>query len=260
MAIVLKENDWANTAIASLSLGENKRETLRRVARYYIDSGLTPSAAEKKTETFLLSCSPETTPYDASKEVSDALKCALKRPALEIDSIDITATELEKINALNSRQAKRLAFTLLCLAKYNDASRAKNDHWVNMADTQIMKMANISTSLRRQGLLYWTLREAGLVQFSKKIDSLGTRVLFIDGGEPVIHITDFRSLGYQYQMYLGEPYFVCENCGVTVKQNNQNNKGRQKYCKECAFKIRMKQNIDSVMKLRDTKQPCTVGN
>ena len=39
MGIVLKENDWAEYMIESHSLGESKYETLRRIARYYIDTG-----------------------------------------------------------------------------------------------------------------------------------------------------------------------------------------------------------------------------
>ena len=40
MSIVLKENDWAEKMIQSKSLGKKPSETLRRVARYYIDSGM----------------------------------------------------------------------------------------------------------------------------------------------------------------------------------------------------------------------------
>ena len=47
MSIVLKENDWAEKMIQSKSLGKKPSETLRRIARYYIDNGY-----EKKKEGF----------------------------------------------------------------------------------------------------------------------------------------------------------------------------------------------------------------
>lgn len=254
MEIILRENEWAREMIETHNLGKNQQETLRRVARYYKDSGLKTSAVKKKMEEFARSSGSDKTAYQLSEDIDKAVKHASEHPALEIDSVDITQAELGKIEALEGRQTKRLAITLLCLAKYYDIVKASNDHWVCLPDNQIMKMANIKTSLKRQGLLYWTLREAGLIQFSKKVDSLSTRVLFVDSGEPAMRVRDFRNIGYQYLMHIGEPYFVCENCGLTVKQNNPDNRGRQKYCRECAFKIRMKQNIDSVMRIRCTDQ------
>ena len=114
-----------------------------------------------------------------------------------------------------------------------------------------MALANINTSIKRQGLMYWTLREAGMVQFSKKVDNTNVKVCFVEDGETILHITDFRNLGYQYLMYHGEPYFECANCGITTKISNPDNKRRQKYCNECAAKIHLQQRVASVMRHRN---------
>ena len=98
--------------------------------------------------------------------------------------------------------------------------------------------------------MYHTLSELGLIRFSKKIDNTNVRVEFIEDGEVAVRVSDFRNLGYQYLKYHGEPYFECENCGLTVRQNNKKTGRRQKYCQSCAAEIKIQQTINSVMRRR----------
>ena len=124
------------------------------------------------------------------------------------------------------------------------------DSWVNNKDNEIMAMANINTSIKRQGMMYRTLRECGMVQFSKKVDNTNVRVCFAEDGDVVMHVTDFRNLGYQYLKYHGEPYFECENCGITSKINDPIKGNKIKYCSNCAIEIHTQQMVNSVMKRR----------
>ena len=115
---------------------------------------------------------------------------------------------------------------------------------------EIVNTANINTSIKRQSVMFDQLGDAGMIRFSKQIDNLSVQVLFVDEeSEPVLRVTDFRNLGYQYLKYHGEPYFECQNCGITVKSENATGR-KQKYCKECAVEIHMKQTVNSVMRQR----------
>lgn len=251
--IVLNEHEWAEEMIAARSLGKKPFETLYRIARYYIDNGIPKGQVRKMLDMFLIQCDPTASIPKWTATMDAAMARALKYDAVDIKSIDITQPELDRINMLDGKQIKRLAFTLLCLAKYWDNISKNKDHWVNNKDCDIMRMANINTSIKRQSLMYFNLNAAGLIQFSKKVDNTNVRVCFIQDGEPVIHITDFRNLGYQYLKYLGEPYFECGNCGITTKYdhpNNKNSRWKQKYCKTCAAEIDMQQRVNSVMRLR----------
>ena len=151
------------------------------------------------------------------------------------------------------KQIKRLAFTLLCLAKYWQIVVPSGDYWVNNRDNEIMAMANINTSIKRQSMMYWTLRECGMIQFSRKVDNTNVRVCFVEDGDAVMRVTDFRNLGYQYLKYHGEPYFECENCGLTTKINTPNKGCKQKYCRDCAVAIHTKQMVNSVMRRRNER-------
>lgn len=250
MSIVLKENEWAEEMIASQNLGKKPFETMKRVARSYLDKGYSKSQVRDELNLFLRQCEPKSSLSKWSSTLDKAVKCAAKYPAINIDNIEITETEMQKIDNLEGKQLRRLAFTLLCLAKYWAIIKPNADGWVNDKDNQTMSLANINTSIKRQGLLYWQLREAGMIQFSKMVDNTGVKVCFIEQDKPVMNITDFRNLGYQYLMYHGEPYFECTNCGLTTKIKNPDNNRKPKYCAECASKIHMQQIVNSVMSRR----------
>lgn len=253
MTIVLNEHEWAREKIDSRSLGTKPFETLRRVAKYYIDNNYSKKDVRRMIEIFLIQCDPTASLPKWASTLDNAVTRALKYDAINIDYITITKPEIERISSLEGRQIRRLAFTLLCLAKYWDAVNSHGDHWVNNKDSEIMRMANINTSIKRQSLMYFNLNKAGMVQFSKKVDNTNVRVNFISEGEVALKITDFRNLGYQYLKFLGEPYFECKNCGITTKYNDPVRGAKQKYCKDCAIEVAMKQRINSVMKQREHK-------
>lgn len=251
--IVLNEHEWAEEMIASRSLGKKPFETLFRVSRYYIDNGIPKNQVRKMLDVFLIQCEPTASIPKWADTIDAALARALKYEAVSIKSIDITKPEMDRIDSLDGKQVRRLAFTLLCLAKYWDNISRSKEHWVNSKDCDIMRMANINTSIKRQSLMYHNLNTAGMIQFSRKVDNTNVKVCFMEPGDVVMSVTDFRNLGYQYLKYHGEPYFECCNCGITSKVNNAQagRAGRkQKYCNACAAKIAMQQNVNSVMRLR----------
>ena len=252
MSIVLNEHYYAEQAIQTRSLGKKPSETLSRVARYYIDSC---DSANKKTirsklDLFLLQCDSTASIPKWSKMLDFATDWAFKHEAIQIDSIIITKPEMDKIDSLDGKQIRRLAFVLLCLSKYWNIVNSQNDNWVNSKDNEIMAFANINTSIRRQCAMYATLRDTGLIQFSKKVDNTNVRVCFAEDGDVAMTITDLRNLGYQYLKYHGEPYFECTNCGITVKIDEPARGRKQKYCKACAVEMKTKQNVKAVMRHR----------
>lgn len=250
--IVLNETEWARQAIRSANLGKKPVETLGRIARFYIDGGCSKEETIIMLRQFLLRCDPSVSLPRWSQTISRTVSRALKTPALNIDYIPITRKELEAVGLVQGRQCKRLAFTLLCLSKYWRNVNPKSDGWVNNKDSEIMRLANINTSALRQCLMYNTLNDMGLIQFSKRVDVTSVKVLFAnDESEEVLQIKDFRNLGYQYLKYCGERYIECEGCGITTKCNDV---GRaRKYCDSCAAAAKIRQSINSVMRQRGSQ-------
>jgi len=59
---------------------------------------------------------------------------------------------------------------------------------------------------------------------------------------PVLKISDFRELGYEYLSYIGSGKFTrCEVCGRLVRKKSKY--APQKYCIDCAKKVKNSQNI-----------------
>ena len=252
MTIVLNENEWAEEMIKSRALGKRPLETMRRVARYYLDKGASRKDVRRTLDAFLLQCEPTASLPKWSDALDKAASLAAKYEAINIESVNITKPEMERIEKLGGKQTQRLAFTLLCLARYWIAVNPDFDGWVNQKDSDIMRMANINTSIKRQSQMYHSLIEEGLISMSRKVDCTSVRVCFIEEGETVMRVTDFRNLGNQYMMYHGAPYFVCANCGITTKIDKPNVGRRQKYCRSCAVQIDLQNKVNFIMRSRKT--------
>lgn len=249
--IVLNEHEWAEEMITSRSLGKKPYETFSRVARYYLDNNYSKKDTRNMLDSFLLQCEPTASLPKWSDTIDRAVSRALKYDAIRIDKIEISSADMDKIQCLKGRQLQRVAFTLLCLAKYWNAVNPHCDGWVNNKDSEIMRLANVNTSIKRQSQMYHTLNELGMIQFSKKIDNTSVRVCFAEDGESCMSVSDFRNLGYQYLKFTGETgFFECQNCGLIYKDKNQGRVRPRKYCSDCALEIHIKQTVNSVMNRR----------
>ena len=234
MSIVLNERECAIEALQKCVLDTNPLETLGRVAKYYRAEGYKKAEIHSMLESFMLKCDPTINIVKWQDAIDRQIKDADKFPLIELDGIPITQSELDICSSLSGKQMKRLMFALICLAKFCNAVSAKNNNWVNRSDKELFKMANVVTPIRRQSLMINDLREAGLIRFSRKVDNININVLCIDNiGEPVLVVTDYRNLGYQYMKYYGEPYFECASCGIVIKRTGKNHK----YCSDCAADI-----------------------
>lgn len=251
MSIILNEYEWAEDMISRNDLGKNPLETLSRVSKYYFANSYNYREVRNLMDIFLVRCNPNVILIHWSDVLDKIVKSSAKRKLIQIDGVSVTKPELEQIDALESVQLRRLAFTLLCVAKYWDAVRSTNNHWVNTTDREIMKMANINVPIQKQSLMFADLKDAGLVRFSRKIDNLNIQITFMQDGEEAMFINDFRNLGHQYMRRFGDGYFECANCGLVLK-SKPSTKGRpQKYCNACAMELATKSSVNSVMRHRD---------
>lgn len=270
MAIVLNEYEWAERMINKRDLGKKPGETLSRVAKYYFENGHSKREVRKLLDQFLIQCDPDASLVRWSDSLDKITRNASKFPLVQIDYIRISDSELKRIDSIDSKLLRRLAFTMLCVSKYWNTVSDSNNSWLNTPDTEIFQMANILGQSKRHDLMYGALRELGYIRLSKKIDNLNVQVLFGDApGEPTdggICIKDFRNLGYQYLKYCGEDFFECESCGITIRSIGYSPKRsirgrgskkahgpRCKYCASCAAEIKTIQSINAVMRKRSSR-------
>ena len=149
----------------------------------------------------------------------------------EIDGVWITSSELDTISQIEKKALKRLAFTLLCIAKLGNMRNEKNNNWVNTSAKEIFSLARISCKTKDRYIQLNELYQLGLIEFPKRLDNLSCRVTYIDqDSENILYVYDFRELGYEYLNYTGESFLRCMKCGKLFRNKKYRNR---KYCPDC---------------------------
>ena len=158
---------------------------------------------------------------------------AKKYPLIQVNFVCITKHELETIQELQSKRMQRVAFTLLCLAKFYDAVNEKNNDWANSKINDIFRLARVQISKNDKTLMLNDLRALGLIEYSIKVDNDNVNVQFVDNeSEVILQIGDFRELGYEYMKYCGYGKFInCNDCGRLMKLHSKDNQTVR--CAEC---------------------------
>ncbi len=178
---------------------------------------------------------PRYNPVEWRANIEKYANKADKYPLCECKGVWITQNELQTISAIHNKVLERLAFTLLCLAKFRNFRNPDNNNWINYSNGEIYTAACINTSAYDKDIKLNTLRESGLIKYAKKVNNLSIQILYADDtSEKILFISDFRKLGYEWRLYKGDNFIRCKDCGILIKKTNNN----QKYCKNCSDRIR----------------------
>lgn len=170
-----------------------------------------------------------------SNLVSDAIKRAKKNPFYNIESIQITTTELEMISSLEDVKAEKVLFVLLCMAKHQAISYGFTDGLVKYSLADLCKMARISVPTEEREYILYNIIQTGLLGYPKKNNTQCLFVKFINAdGDVALNLTESncKELAYEYLNWKngGAGYDRCELCGNVIKQSKSNPK---RFCRDC---------------------------
>ena len=232
MTIILNEKLYAEELLKNYVLGNKPSETLGILVKYFYNMGYNQEKIRKELNDFMeKSCTIKYNPDKWQDTFDNLIKQAKKYKLKEIDYISITENELKTISSIKNKPLERLAFTLLCLSKLANKFNPNNNDWSNRQDKEVFKLANIQVNITKQCLMINDLKNLGLIEYSKIIDNINTKVLFIDeDSKEILKITKFRDLGNEYLFWKGEKFKRCRECGKLIRPNKQNNNS---YCNEC---------------------------
>lgn len=253
MNIVLDEIKRAEEILKHGEIGSKPTATLFLLAKYYRHKeNLTRKQTFEKLDDFMQCHYPNYSSALWEDKIEQISKKAEKYLLHEISSISITQKELDQIMALKNLKYEKLLFSMLCSAKFYNEVSEKNNNWVNSGIPELFKTAGVTVKHKNDKFLYLNdLHETGLISFSARNDNLNIKINFIDATAiPVLEISDFRELGYEYLHYLGKGIFIrCTECSRLVLKKSKKDFST-KYCKECAKAKKREQNRISYQKKR----------
>lgn len=234
--IVLNEVLYAEEWIEKDVPWKKAGHVLHYVAKYYFFKGYSKDDVREKLNEYMLRHFEGYNKVLDRELIDKAIASSKGRPMVQLDGVCITKAEVEKIQALESKQMQRLMFTMLCLAKYHIAVNEKCNYWITEDTADIFRMANVSVNEKKQNEMICELHNLGFIGFAslKKIDNLNIHVLIAEPNSPhEIFVDDFENAGILWNQYCGKEYIKCDCCGKMVARTGR----RQKYCRKCAKNV-----------------------
>lgn len=233
--IILNEKQYARRCLEENSLGENTYITLSIIAKYYYFDCEYKKKKIKEMLTEFLSNNLITYHKEEKvwiENIDKIVNKVNKQKLYEISGVKITKPEIEKIQILQNKLLEKLAFTMLCIAKFHDIKNENNNGWVTTSGKELLDLANINCPQSRLNIHINKLYEAGLLDLPLRCDNTNCRINFIDNdGDEELFVSDFRNLGFEYLLYCGENYIRCAECGALTKGTKNK---RKKYCNKCS--------------------------
>lgn len=257
--IILNEKEYAEKCLENGIVDRNPYQAIATLSKYYYHCC---NYRKKKITVLLVDFLKKYYPrYELNEyqwlDTIDKLATRAKlQPPYEISGVKITKSEIATIKSIKSKSLEKLAFTMLCLAKFNNLRNPSNNGWVNTDRTEIYNLARYSCSKDNRDINIGKLRQMGLVELPKRNDNLNCRITFInDEDEEELFISDFRELGYEYLNYLGEKFIRCSECDALTRIGETN---RKTHCSRC--KPNDTKQEEKVIFCIDCRKPVTVSS
>lgn len=252
---VMNEKKFAEELLSGDGYGSNSSYTTTIMAKYFKSQGQSNKKIRESLNKLIGERIPNSPPVgtiywnvEIKRWIDRAVSIAGKYPLYEFDKITITKPEMEVVNSIRSEKfrdyrIRRLAFALLCFAKFEEA-RGKKDGWVNFDTRDIFAAADLKGMTNsKQNLLIHELYKAGYIDISHVIrthGNIGIRVMYIKDGETELSINNVNEVGKIFRQYNGEKVIRCERCGKLVCATGR----RMKYCPNCASVINKEKSRD----------------
>lgn len=232
--IIINEKKEAERILSDGIISNKPSETISLLARYYRhEQHLRGKQIYNQIEAHFAKWYAGYNPTSWQEVIVRYVNKSKKYPLVNLDCVTVYEKEFEAIRDINNIRLERIAFTLLCCAKYYNLRNPNNNNWANISITDLFDSASVFLPMEQQCLLLNELMSEGYVSCSKKIDNLNLRVNYLydeNDSNVVMRIIDFRKLGLEYMNYIKGGYVNCKKCGVLFKQNKKNN---ALSCKEC---------------------------
>lgn len=245
MDIILNEKQYALDSIENNYLDIKKpTQTLKIIIKYYYSLGMDKEQIRNQIENFMVKNYKDFNSSNWQNILDKLVKvyASDKFKLVNVNKVNVTIDELNKIKELDNLKLEKLAFVILVYAKILNQINADNNNWVKKSKNLLAKEALIKDTGKTQKILFKKLNELGYIEYAKKINNTSVRVIYVnEKSEVIIKLTDFRDFVLEYLKWKGENISYCIECGKPIQVTNN----KIKYCKECAKDINIKKTIEN---------------
>lgn len=253
---IFNEKEYIESIITSKQVDlSNPVNTIRKLARYnYYVNNYSKSKNYNAIVEYMSENFKDFSEITYQKSIDGCIRDVDKTPFRSIKCVQITKRELDKISNLDDIKKQKLAFVLLCTAKYRDQYNPDNCHKTDISATDLYKMARVVLPRDQRNIYLHFLIQDGLIEQHNNSKTKNKKLLFVseDSNDKVVlklKEVDFKELAYAYMFWKnnGEGFTKCQRCGKTIKQSKTK---PRKYCEECAERVNNEQSIARYEKVK----------
>lgn len=232
------KEDIENKILNNYVNQENPEETIRDLARY--NHHMLQMKKEDNYDAILAYMVKNCRDFYEEqyfKIIYRNISSAKKYKFRNVDKVQITRAEMDKITALNDIRKEKIAFVLLSVAKYYNNVSSDNNNRMYMSISDLFKLARVSIPCKdRASYLHFAYQNGMLVEHTFVGTNLKVVGFIDDDSDVIMELTedDYKELAYTYLNYKNGGYKHCKCCGRLFKMK-KGSPGRL-YCKECGQK------------------------
>lgn len=261
MITIMNELEYATNLLNGGKIECGDKHALSTLAKYCRYCEMSNTQTKQTLSSWYKERFPDRSKLQCDKAIVQAIKTAERYPLVTIDNIVVTKPEIEKILNIrspktregfngsygkNSKSLRKLAFVLLCFAKF-ELAKGKTEPWVNIPYKDLFNIARVRVIDCRKIQYIKDLIDLGLVEPTMRASSYLLKVLFVEDGEAALTVDNLSETGALFeQVYFGKRFIKCEYCGKTIEKTT----GNQKYCKKCANKANSEK---AVLRMREKR-------
>ena len=157
-----------------------------------------------------------------NRDINKAYKYRIK----DVNVINITKSEMDKILSLGDIKKEKIAFVILAFAKYQNAESQKSNDTFYAKTSEIFKHARVTIPAKERDLYFGFVYKEGLLKQNFSIGYNALTAAFVDHEESEIVLTlnewDYLELAYTFLNYKNGGYKRCKTCGRWFKPKNKN--------------------------------------
>ena len=161
-----------------------------------------------------------------NKDINKAYKYRIK----DVNIINITKNEMEKILSLDDIKKQKIAFVILALAKYQNEESQRDSDTFYAKTSEIFKLARVVLPAKERNSYFSFAYKEGILNQNFSIGYNALTAAFVDheNGEVVLTLDeyDYLELAYAFLNYKNGGYKRCKACGRWFKVKSSN----MQYC------------------------------